>query len=621
MSGIAGICHLPPVAAERAAVEAMAEALRHRGPDASGVYCRGGVGLGGRRLATVERSEAADPPLANEDGSVTLVCDGAIYNHRELASELEFRGHRFRGRGDAEVVVHAWEEHGPACLQRLRGAFALALWDAGREELFLARDRLGEKPLFYALDRERLVFASEIEALRRVRGVDLEVDLQALGEFAAYGASLGERTIHRGVRRLPPGHTLRLSLVGEVLEPRLERWWSLDAGLDEERGEAEWLERLDAALAEAVRLRLASDAPLAALLSGGVGSSLVLARMAGASAEPVRALSVSARGATSAETEGARAVAAGLGAEHVRLALEPASPDEILEALLDVYDEPFGDESAPATIQLARAAAAETRVAVTGDGGDEVFLGDRRYAAARALARGGGALGGSGRAALGRVARRLPVSARLRRPLAGAALGGFELYHHLRGWTDELLELLRPEVRAELEPSEGGLAAAWRRREGVEELARHALADLETVLPGATLTRLDRAFSRYSIERRSPLLDHRVVEVAARVPARLRLEGRTGSSVLRRLLLRHLPRGTAPAAGKRPDAGPRGWLRSGLTGSLESMVVDGSSPMWHYWDQEAVAWRLERHLAGGADLRTGLWRALVFHRWAERHLA
>ncbi len=622
MSGIAGICHLPPVAAERAEVEAMAAALRRRGPDAGGVYCRGGVGLGCRRLAVIDAAGDAATPIANEDGSVVLVCDGTIYNYRELASELAFRGHTLRGRGDAEVVVHAWEEHGPACLGRLRGAFALALWDAGREELLLARDRLGEKPLFYAVGRERLVFASEIEALRGVPGVDLEVDLQALGEYAAYGAGLGERTIHRGVRRLPPAHTLRLSLAGQSLEPRLERWWAVAARPEEETGEGEWLERLDAALAEAVRLRLVADAPLGALLSGGLGSALVVSQMARASTAPVRTFSVAARGSESDETETARAVAEGLDAEHARLEVEPAATDEMLEALVEIYGEPFGDESAPRTIQLARAASGAMRVALTGDGGGEVFLGERRYADARALARWSGPLGDRGRAALGRLVRRLPVSARLRRPLAGVALTGFERYRHLRGWTDERLELLRPEVRAELEPpSRGGLAAAWRRSEGAGELDRHALADLETALPDGTLVRLDRASMGHALELRAPLLDHRVVEVAAQMPARFKLEGRTGRSVLRKLLLRHLPRAPAGRAERGRGPAPGGWLRSGLTGSFERMVVDGSSPMWRYWDREAVAWRLERHLAGGAGLGTGLWRALVFHRWAERHLA
>ncbi len=624
MCGIAGIFQLPPAVAERSLVEAMSATLRHRGPDAAGIYCRGGVGLASRRLAIIDTSADANQPLANEDGSVVVVFNGAIYNFRELATELAARGHRFRTRCDTEVIVHAWEEHGPACVERFRGMFAFALWDAGREELFLARDRLGKKPLFYSVGRERLVFGSEIKALRRVPGIDLEVDLEALGEFAAYGASLGERTIHRGIRRLPPAHTLRISLAGQRLEPRIERYWRLAPRPDEETSEAEWLDRLDAAIAEAVRLRLVADVPLGAFLSGGIDSSLVVAHMAAQSTAGVRTFTMSFPGSSYDESAAALSVASHLGTEHVSRAVEPGSVD-ILETLVEVYDEPFGDESAIPTFFLSEIAAAEVKVALTGDGGDESFLGYRRYPWSRALGRLGGAAGRPGRAALGGLARLLPDSALTKRPLERASLEGFDLYNHAMGWSDELVGLLRPEVRGELAPpEEGRLAAIWRHWEGAGEAARFGLVDLETYLPDDVLVKVDRASMHHSLEARSPLLDHEVVELAARVPASVKLRGWTGKRILRQLLRRHLPdlAGGAADAPKRGFGVPLGdWFRGQLTGRLEEMVADRESAMWRFWDREALVWRLERHLVGRADLKAGLWRAFFFYHWARRHLA
>ena len=579
MCGIAGILHLPPAVAERALVEAMATTLRHRGPDAAGVFCRGGVGLASRRLAIIDTTSAADQPITNEDGSVVVVFNGAIYNFRELAAELAERGHHFRTRCDTEVIVHAWEEHGPACVGLFRGMFAFALWDAEREELFLARDRLGKKPLFYSLDGARFAFASEIKALRELPGIDLGIEVQALGEYAAYGASLGARTIHRGIRRLPPAHTMRISSAGERLESRIERYWRLAVEPGDEAGEEEWLERLDAALAEAVRLRLIADVPLGAFLSGGIDSSLVVAHMARESTSRVKTFTMAFREASHDESAAAHAISEHFDTEHVSRTVEPTTVG-ILDRLVETYDEPFGDESAIPTFFLSRIAGGEVKVALTGDGGDESFLGYRRYLHSRLLDRFSHAVGRPGRAALGALARLLPDSARLKRPLARSSHAGFDLYHHAMGWSEELLGLLRTEIRRELAPpGEGRMAEIWRHWDGAAPVARYGLLDLETYLPDDVLVKVDRASMHHSLEIRSPLLDHEVVELAARMPARLRLRGWTGKRILRTLLGRHLPAAQVEAP-KRGFGVPLGaWFRSELTERLEEMVADASSPM------------------------------------------
>jgi asparagine synthase (glutamine-hydrolysing) len=612
---------------DRRLVEAMAEILRHRGPDAAGYFFDGNVGFGHRRLTIIDTSEAANQPMFNEDGSVVVVYNGEIYNFQQLAEELVASGHRFRTRCDTEVIVHAWEEWGRRSVERFRGMFAFALYDAGRRQLFLARDRLGKKPLYYSLSPRRLAFASEIKALRLVPEISSDLDFQALGEYATYGYPLGERTIYCEVRRLPPAHTLRVSISGDILAPEIESYWEVKPAPDETLSEEDWLDRLDETLSQAVRLRLISDVPLGAFLSGGIDSSLVVAYMAEHSPGKVQTFTMGSPEASHDESAWGRAVAEHLGTDHH---MQMVTPDAVgaLENLVDTYDEPFADESAIPTFHLAKLTRQHVKVALSGDGGDESFLGYPRYFRSLALERIGRLLTPAGRRLVGTFSERLPYSSRLRLPLQRVSRTGFDLYNHAMGYCDELLELLHSDVRRQLLPAaRGKMARDFDRCESPEALARYADVDLKNYLPDDILVKVDRASMYHSLEVRCPLLDHELVELAARVPTRLKRRGTTGKWILRRLLRRHLP----AALIDRPKRGfgvpLSAWFQSELAPMLERMVADRRSPMWRYFDHAAVSRRFALHQSSRADLYRGLWglpaalwRALFFYHWSGRNL-
>ncbi len=370
MCGIAGVVHTDPERpVDREVFRRMTATLAHRGPDADGYLFGGGVALGHRRLSIIDVS-GGDQPIYNEDRSRAVVLNGEIYNFRELRAELTARGHRFRTASDTEAIVHAWEQYGDDCVSRLRGMFALALWDAPARRLLLARDRLGKKPLYYAHDGERLVFASELKALIADPSMKRTVDPEAVDDYLAFGAVPAPRTIYQGIAQLPPAHYL----LWEDGRIRITEYWDVRFDVRPERSERDYLEEFDALLAEAVRLRMISDVPLGAFLSGGVDSSAVVMAMARESTRPVLTTSVAFRESGFNEAPHARQVAEAFQTDHREIVVEPKAA-EILPTLVWHLDEPFADSSALPTYYLSRAARERVTVALSGDGGDETFGG------------------------------------------------------------------------------------------------------------------------------------------------------------------------------------------------------------------------------------------------------
>ena len=621
MCGIAGIINAKGRPVDAQLVEAMTNVLRHRGPDAAATYIDRNVGLGHRRLSVIDTSDAAIQPMFNEDGKVVVIFNGEIYNFRALRQELESLGHQFRTRSDTEVIVHAWEQFGPGCLTRLRGMFALAVYDARRREVFLARDRLGKKPLYYRQTPRCMAFASEIKALRCLPGFSRELDLDGLGEYVSYGHTLGPRTIYQHVRRLPPAHYLHMSVAGDRLEPKIERYWALTPNSDPTCSEDEWLERIDSEISEAVRLRLVSDVPLGAFLSGGIDSSLIVAYMTRHAQEPVRTFTMGFREPSHDESSYAAAVARHLGVEHSLQVVEPNAVD-VLDDLIDVYDEPFADESAIPTFYLCQLTRRNVTVALSGDGGDETFLGYDRYPFSHWMHRLGRGITPLGRSLLGALSRRLPYHARLRRPVQRMSYTDFDLYHHAMGYSDEMLELLRKDVRAALSPpNETKMALDYARCNGMPIPDRYAYTDLHNYLPDDILVKVDRASMHHSLEVRCPLLDHKVVELAAMIPWHFKLRGLTGKRLLRTLLRRFLPDELI----QRPKRGfgvPLvTWFRNELKPMLEHMIADDHHDMWLYFDRAAVERRVAAHWMGRADLHASLWRSLFFYHWSSKHVS
>ncbi len=578
MCGIVGVASSRPVAAS-VPLARMRDALRHRGPDEEGLWwsADGRCGLAHRRLAVLDLSATGRQPMADAEGTLHLSYNGEIYNHRALRDELAARGHRFRGGSDSEVVLAAYREWDTGCLERFDGMFAFALHDAARDRLFLARDRIGEKPLFLRHDEGALAFASELKALLADPSCPRRLELPALDFYLAYGYVPGARSILQGFQKLPPAH-------GLIYEPRVDRvrtwrYWSLPEPPPERAAitEAQQQDRLEALLAESVRLRLAADVPVGVLLSGGIDSSLVTALAARSCGSRLRTFTVSVPGdAEHDEAPFARLVARHFGTEHTEVVAEPASLD-LLPELARQYDEPMADSSMVPSYLLSRAVGRHGKVALGGDGGDELFGGYPHYnwlRRADALRR---ILPAPARRWLGAAASRvLPPGTRGRNHLIGLAGDAAHGIAHVNLYFDRSLRrrLLRLPLPEDAPPPE-----AWRAslvRPGLSPLQQATRADLLSTLPEAYLVKIDRASMLASLEVRSPWLDHRLVEFAFRLPDELRCGPEGRKRLPKRLARKLLPSGL-PLERKQGLTMPFDrWLREG-EGAIAA-ILDEADP-------------------------------------------
>jgi len=601
--GIAGL-YSPAGAPNPELVDAMRAALVHRGPDEGSTDAFGRCVLGHQRLKVIDL-DTGYQPVFNEAGDVAAVFNGEAYNFLSLRDQLD--GHEVRGTGDTPILPHLYEESGPRFVERLHGMFAIALWDAGRERLVLARDRLGKKPLLWArLPDGTLAFASELKALLRLPQLSREIDLDAVDSYLALQYVPGDRTALRGIHKLAPGHVL----VAEGGTERIERYWHPRPAEPSEH-EDEWLERVRAGVAAAVRRRLVADVPLGALLSGGIDSSIVVALMAQASPEPVRTFTVGFPDERYDERTYARAVASQYGTVHEEVEVEEDIAST-LPRLAATFDEPFGDEAAFPTFLISEQARRHVTVALAGDGGDESFAGYERYVAHGLAGRVPAAAAQAGAAALRLLpsARREPRSPLFRaaRFLDVASAPGdrryarlmevfpFELRREL--WSDERLAQHVP-----LEPS----------RPGVTGLQ---LLDLETYLPGDLLLKADLASMAHSLELRSPFLDHEVVALGLALPDSLKTRGRQGKVALRRAFAADLPAEIA-RRGKTGFGVPLGrWFRS----DLRDLAHDLLSHDRGWFRRDIVQRLLDEHESERVDHGHRLWCLLMLELWVREHV-
>jgi asparagine synthase (glutamine-hydrolysing) len=592
-------------------IAAMSATLVHRGPDSFGEYVDGPVAIAARRLSIIDL-ETGDQPIANEDGTIHVVQNGELYNYRELRRELERAGHRFRTSGDTEVLLHLYEEYGDAFAARLRGMFAVAIWDARRRRLVLARDRFGIKPLYYRDVDDELSFASELRALPRG-----EIDLDALEAFLAFNSIPAPLTIFREVRKLPAGHVLSWE-DGKV---HLERF-ARPAPAVEERNdeEAELVEELRARLRDSVRAHLVSDVPVGVLLSGGVDSSLLAALAAEESSEPVRTFSIGFEERSFDELADARRVAERYGTQHRELVLRPDAA-LLLPALAEAFDEPFADSSALPTYLVSQLAASDVKVALSGEGGDELFGGYYTYTADLLAAR----VGGLARAARPLV-ERLPSSDarasfdyRAKRFVRAAHLPALERHH---GWK----EIFSPELRAELTGRRNGfdpvdvLRARYAETAGAEELARLQDVDLGVYLVDDLLVKTDRASMAHSLEARVPYLDTAITNLALALPTRHKVRALAKKVLLRKAAEPLLPPEIVHGKKRGFSIPAAAWLR----GELEPFARDTLAPdrlrRQGFFRPETVARVLDDHVSGREDLSRQLWGLLAFTLWHERHV-
>jgi asparagine synthase (glutamine-hydrolysing) len=600
-------------------VEQMCERQAHRGPDSRGIHRSEGVTLGIQRLRVIDL-ETGDQPIYNEDRSVAVVLNGEIYNFPELRAELERRGHSFYTRTDTEVIAHLYEERGPDLVQELNGMFSFAVWDERRRRLLLARDRVGKKPLFYAVGDGYLSFASELAALMVDPEVPAEIDPSSIDCFLAYGYVPAPWSIWRDVRKLRPAHTL----LWENGKTKIDCYWRLDYSRKRTEDRRELEEELRERLGAAVRRRLISDVPLGAFLSGGVDSSIVVSEMAAASSHPVKTFSIGFEEEEFNELPRARLIADRFATDHEEFIVRPDAI-HLVPKLVRHYGEPYADSSAIPTFYLAELTRRHVTVALNGDGGDESFAGYLRHVAnsltghldsvPRPLRR--------GVAALGRALPRTPGSktlmSRAQRLLVSVDADSIERYtRHVSIFNaNERAEVLDPDFRESLDQrrAPGVIAGPWRAASGSAMLDRLLEVDVNTYLPEDLLVKVDIATMAYSLEARSPFLDPEVMEFAAALPP-----SEKASLGRKKLLLRRAYRGRVPDSildgAKRGFGVPLGaWFRGDLQSHARELLLDRTTLDRGYLNESAVREILDAHSAGQGDRSLQLWALMMLESW------
>lgn len=619
MCGIAGIVNVTgePVRPER--LRSMTDILAHRGPDGEGIITRGPVGLGHRRLAIIDLA-TGDQPMLNEKESVWLVFNGEIYNFRELRRELEASGYAFRTASDTEVVLRAYEAYGVECLGRLRGMFAFALWDGRLRRLFLARDRVGIKPLVYSWDGRCLRFASELKAILQDPAVRREMDWEALRDYLVFHYIPSPRTIFRTIRKLPPASFLVLDL-GRG-EPVVSRYWDLRFAPASNRDEAGWFEGLRWHLGDAVRSHLVSDVPIGAFLSGGLDSSTVVALMAQAAKGRVRTFSIGFDQADFDELNYARSVAHRYGTDHYEFVVKPDAL-EVLPRLAWQFDEPFADSSALPTYYLSKITREHVTVALSGDGGDENFAGYRRYAQAKAFHDRLDYLPGLLLRALCRGAARLgPPAARGHGYLELLGSGPIDRYFRITTYqrSETLRRLLTAEAQVQVSPEV--TPTPFRRLADecrtADYLSNLQYLDVRTYLPDDILTKVDRASMLVSLEARVPLLDHVLMEYVGTIPTHLKFREGTGKAILKRVMATDLP--TEVLGRQKMGFGVplETWFRWELAGYIREVLLDRRVTERGVFEPRAVTRLVEEHQGGRRDRSSQIWSLLCFEEWARR---
>lgn len=593
----------------------MTDRVSHRGPDASGYYVDGSIGLGHRRLSVIDLA-TGDQPLGNEDGSVQVIFNGEIYNFAEVRHELEQRGHRFRTKSDTEVIAHGFEEWGEDCVSRFRGMFAFAAWDGRSRTLLLGRDRLGVKPLYYAALPDGILFGSEIKSLLEDPAVSREWDPEALDVYLTLGYIPAPLTIYKAVRKLDAGHTLK----AEGSNVSIRQYWDLHfTGDGDAAREREYLQRTDELLHEAVRLRLISDVPLGAFLSGGIDSSAVVSTMVRTSDAPVLTMSVGFDAKEFDELEHALAVARHLRCEaHTRIVTPQV--EELLPKLVWHCDEPFADSSIVPTYYVSRAAREQVTVALSGDGGDELWAGYPRHHVESVEARVRNALGPLARAA-GMVGGLLPTSVRGARSLSHlqhSASQGYAIKHAYDYFDDDArAALYHADFVARVRDSDpyAKHRRLYERCESSDPVDRAMYVDAKTYMVDDVLMKVDKMSMAVSLETREPLLDHKLLEYVATIPASLKLHNGTTKYLLKELLRQRLPASIL----ERPKQGFSAPVGRWLSGPLETMghdlLFDGRLAQRGVLRDSAVRTLWSEHRSGQVDHQHRLWAVLMLELW------
>jgi asparagine synthase (glutamine-hydrolysing) len=625
MCGLAGIYNyktLEPVS-ERV-LKAMTDTLVHRGPDDEGFHTRNGVGLGHRRLSIIDLA-AGHQPMTNEDETVWVVFNGEIYNFTELHQYLEAKGHRFQTRSDTEVIVHLYEEKGEECFRELRGMFAIAIWDERKRKLLLARDRVGKKPLLYYHDTSKIVFGSELKAILQVPGITRDIDLEALSDYFSFLYVPAPKSIFKAIRKVLPGHYLVVSPQGL----RETKYWDLSFAEVDDLSEEKWCEKLCETLQEAVRLRLMSEVPLGAFLSGGVDSSSVVAMMQNAIDGPVITSSIGFEEKDFDELPYARSIASQFATTHYEQVVRPDAL-AVVDKLSWHYDEPFADSSAVPTYYVSKVAREHVTVALSGDGGDENFAGYRRYYFDQRENWLRSWLPSSVRQPVfGALASLYPKADWAPQIFRGKAtfqnLARCPVEAYFRSVSACTPELKRSLLHRDVQSQLGGYDSLDILREHYDKadtddlLSRVQYVDIKTYLADDILAKVDRASMAVSLEVRAPILDHKFMELAARIPSSLKLRGIQGKYIFKKALERCLPESILYRK-KMGFAVPLArWFRKDLKEMACEAIFDCRRDDLLEPSTTEKIWR--EHQRGVRDRSTELWTLFMFRLWQRKFLS
>ncbi len=614
-----GICGIVEPACQRPIrpeiLHLMANSIAHRGPDAEGFHFESGAALGHRRLSIIDLS-SGQQPLSNEDGTVWIVFNGEIYNYRELRTLLEGRGHQFRTRSDTETIVHLYEDEGAGCFARLRGMFALAIWDRKRRTILLARDRIGKKPLFYSYDGGRVIFGSEMKALLAAGEVQRTLDNAALADYFTFLYIPSPKTIYRSVRKVRPGHYIEISPRGM----HEQQYWDLSFSAVEQHSESDWAERIVAALLDATSIRLMSEVPLGSFLSGGIDSSAVVAAMAQTMHGPLKTSTVAFDEEEYNEAIAAREMAEFVGADHHECSVHPSAID-IVHKLAWHYDEPFADSSAVPTYYVSHATRRHVTVALSGDGGDESFAGYRRYKQFM--------IGNARRARIPEFVRRhvlrpftrwypgefAPQIFRGAKTLESLAYDPLDAYLALISVPDSIRsQLFSNDLRAVLadyDPLEQ-FREHYRRADTSDPLSRIQYLDVKTYLTDDICVKVDRASMAVSLEVRCPLLDHKLLELAARIPSCLKLRGSEEKYIFKRAIAPMLPASLLTRSKHGFGVPIAEWFRGELRDWAHNALFEHKDSLLNE-PYVRKLWR--RHQSGLQDNSQILWAVTMFRCW------
>ncbi len=605
----------------------MADRIAHRGPDGSGFYCDDYAALGHRRLSIIDVAGGSQP-MTNEDGRLQIIYNGEIFNHAQIRPDLERAGHQYQTRCDTETILHAFEEFGEDCVSHFRGMFAFVIWNADKRELFCARDRLGIKPFYYWTDGGEFVFASEIKALLMHPAVSAEFDEAALPEYLAFGYLSGDNTMFRGIRKLMPGHSMRIRVTpANRLEITNRQYWDVPANLvSEDQDDRTWIAECRQRVEETVRMRLMSDVPLGMFLSGGIDSSTIAALMKRMTDQPVKTFSVGYSEAAYSELDFARELATAIGTDHHEIKIGMTDFFNQLPALIWHEDEPITWPSSVSLYFVSRLAAEQVKVVLTGEGSDELFAGYGRYqhfATSQRWSARYKVLPASLRAAIRNfVGTSDLIPGNLRRKAQHTVVGRGLSFQSL--FLDNFYSAFSASEQKEIlkngavdpESAYSSYLGFWNKREASDDLSRLLYADQKTYLV-ELLMKQDQMSMACSIESRVPFLDHTFVEFAARVPASLRISGGKGKYILRKAVEDLLPQTILNRKKLGFPTPLKDWLLHPNAASLYTKLLDPNGMLASYLDMPALRSLVERHRNKSIDATDRIWRLLNLQYWGE----